>query len=140
MSFSGINGHAPQSAWSRLTQEPGPDLGVDEPFYVCRSQDERTLQLRCRKTSLVLIPDLAYFTAVLSHNKIREELARWAFEQSNYRSRLLYRRGGGPLALDILDDEYVDTGVQRSWIEWRRAWEAAMDTIRTSMDISQFIR
>lgn len=65
-----------------------------------------------------------------------EERQRAAFEsQSDYASRLLFKRGGSIFAENIDAEEYVDSGVQAAWEQWQRAWSAALSVPKPIPDL-----
>jgi hypothetical protein len=52
---------------------------------------------------------------------------REAFEsQGEYAPYLIWKRGGSVFAEHIGTFDYSDSGVQRAWEMWQRAWNAAL--------------
>jgi hypothetical protein len=52
---------------------------------------------------------------------------RAAFENcQQYRSKLMFKRGGTVFAEDIPETDYVDSGMQAAWVFWQEAWSAAL--------------
>ena len=52
--------------------------------------------------------------------------AREAFEgRAQYKSRLLFKRGGSRFAENVPPSDYVDGVVQHDWLLWQEAWKAA---------------
>lgn len=59
-----------------------------------------------------------------------EDEMRHAFENcKQYRSKLMFKRGGSVFAEDVPPGDYVDAGAQAAWVFWQEAWQAS-DTWR----------
>lgn len=55
-----------------------------------------------------------------------ESVMRTAFENSKqYRSKLLFKRGGSVFAENVPESDYVNPSAQAAWVFWQEAWQAA---------------
>lgn len=59
-------------------------------------------------------------------NLLDNDLIRIAFEKCDkYKSKLMFKRGGSVFAENVPPGDYVDPGMQASWVFWQEAWAAA---------------